>query len=146
MTPHAKFYQRAAALLLCFSLVAMGAADIYAVCFSQAHAGGSAIHKPCGSAVHNGMHKMASAERQSNNQKCETDQYSHDNHCTDILLPHPAQNIQTHPTVQLPAIIDSGAFLDTDAMALFFTRRPAAASLFPAASPPVILQTQAFLN
>jgi len=146
MTHRAKFYQRAAVLLLCFSLVAMGAADVYAVCFSQSHAGGSAIHKPCGSAIHNGTHKMASAERQSNSQKFDADQYSHDNHCTDVLLPDPAQNIQSQTTVQLPAILDSGAFLDTDAMALFFTRRPAAASLFPAASPPLILQTQAFLN
>ena len=143
MNNHAKIdhwaaAQRTAVLLLCFCLMAMGNADVYALCFSQSHAGGSAIHHVA--------HKMASAEKQGNSQKCDADQYSHENRCIDVLLPAPAKNIQTQFTVQSPAIIDSGAMLDADAMALFFTRRPAVASLFPAPSPPIIFQTQTFLN
>jgi hypothetical protein len=146
MNHHAKSYYRAATLLLCFCLVAMGNADVYALCFSQSHPGGSAIHPICGSAIHHVKHKMPSAERQGNSQKCDTGQVSNEICCIHVLLTDPAQNIQANITVQPPAAIDSGAFLDADAMALFFTRRTAAASLFPAPSPSIILQTQSFLN
>ncbi len=134
----AKFYHRAAALLLCFCLVAMGSADVYAICFSESHHGGSAIHEV--------THEAPSAERQGNRQKCGADQFSDENHCVDVLLTSPVKNIQAPATVHLPAITGSGFLLDADAMARFFSRRPAIASLFPAPSPPIILQTQTFLN
>lgn len=145
MNHHAKSYYRAAALLLCFCLVAMGNADVYALCLSQSHPGGSGIHPICSSGIHHVKH-MPSAERQGDLQKCDTGQVSNESCCIHILLTDPAQNIQANITVQPPAVIDSGAFLNADAMAFIFTRSPAAASLLPAPSPPVILQTQTFLN
>ncbi|MBA2881892.1 hypothetical protein HNR65_002223 [Desulfosalsimonas propionicica] len=145
MNNPAKLYRQAAALLICFCLLAMGNAEVYAICFSQSHPGSFSIHQPCGSKDHHVTHKMPSAQRQGFSQKCYADQYGHENHCLDVLLSAPAQNIQISPAAQLPAVMDSGAFLNTDVMAFFYTRRLPAVSLFPAPSPPVILQTQSFL-
>ncbi|HMA85249.1 MAG TPA: hypothetical protein VKN73_06065 [Desulfosalsimonadaceae bacterium] len=138
MNNHAKLYHRAAILLLCFCMGLVGNADVFAICLSDAHPGGAAIHYVA--------HKASSAGQEGTGPSCNSDQFSNENHCVDIELTNLGKTLRPPCQCQTITVIDPGAFLDSKEMARFFHQRPATDSSLPAFSPPIFLQTQAFLN
>ncbi|MFP4532978.1 MAG: hypothetical protein ACLFNS_09875 [Desulfobacterales bacterium] len=138
MNNHAKTYHRAAILLLCFCMVFICIADVFAVCLSDAHPGAAAIHYV--------THQGTSDGQERHGPGCDADQFSDENRCVDIELSHLGKTLRPASQCQPLTVIDSGAFLDVGVMADFLHRRPAPDTSLPAFSPPIFLQTQSFLN